>query len=223
MSIIELSDYCLPPYGLGSGLKSCFFKAEKSQVWKIESDNINDAHLFLRGLASLSYPDRGSYLFSGVKLDFSDYRKLLVAKKKIGYLASETTLISNRTIRENLSLHKVYFDNNLSPEFNKRTQKMCNLFEISKVLDVRPGNLKMPDIKKTILVRELLKKPEIILLEYPEEFSGYNSMEALVATLKNLIHSGSTMVYLSHNNDFIKAFFHKKISITKGTLKTISG
>lgn len=223
MSIIEISDYYLPPYGLGNGLKADSFTVKKGEVWKIETDNINDAHLLMSGLATLSYPEKGLFLFEKKALDFRDYRKLLPAKKKIGYLSSDSTLISNRTIRENLTLHKVYSDNNLSPEFNEYTLKICDRFGISQVLDVRPANLKPPDIKKAILVREILKNPVLVLIEHPEEFSGYNAMDELIDKLKNLVSSGLALIYLSYNDKFIQAFAHKTLSISKGTLKAISG
>lgn len=223
MYTIELIDYCLDSHGLGNGLTSCFFRASKGDVWKIEADNINDSHLLINGLATLAFPTTGKYLFKGSELDFSDYRNLLPTKKNVGYLTSETTLISNRTIRENLTLHKVYFDNDLSPTLNEREIRMCQLFKLNKILDVRPAKLTAPDIKRAILVRELLKEPEVIILEFPDEFSGYHSRDDLIDVLKKSVDSGATLIYSSHDQDFIKAFSHKTLLINNGRLKEAPG
>lgn len=219
MHVIELLNYSLESHGVGNGLKSCFFTAAKGDVWKIESDNINDSHLLINGIATLAFPARGTYAFNGMKLDFSDYRKLLLTKKKIGYLTSETTLISNRTIRENLTLHKVYFDNDLSPTLNETEITMCQLFKIDNILDVRPAELTAPDIKKAILVRELLKEPEVFIIEFPDEFSGYHARKELINVLQKLVRSGATLFYSSHDQEFINAFSHKTILINNGILK----
>ncbi len=219
MSIIELSDYSLKSGGLGKGINHCFFSADPGEVWKVDSDNINDAHLLINGLATLSYPIGGTYDFDGRTLNFSDYRKLLSTKKRIAYIAYDTTLISNRTVRENLTLNRIYFHNDLSPELNDEEYRICNLFNIEPILDVRPTQLKGPDIKKSILVRELLKKPDLIIIEYPDEFSGYNSMRELIDILKTAVESGATLIYTSHDLDFISAFAHNTISINNGILK----
>ncbi len=216
---IELLDYSLESHGIGNGLKSCFFAAARGEVWKIETDNINDSHLLINGLATLSYPSKGKYRFNGKELDFSDYRKLLSTKRKIGYLTSETTLITNRTIRENLTLHKVYFDNDLSLTLNETELEMCHLFKINKILDVRPAKLTAPDIKRAILVRELLKEPEVIIIEFPDEFSGYHAGNDLIDVLKKAVESGVTLFYSSHDQNFIKEFSHKTIIINNGILK----
>ena len=219
MHIIELSDYSIPSGGLGNGLKSCFFTAEKGDIWRIKADNINDSHLLINGIATLAYPTNGNYFFKGQKLDFSDYRNLLPTKKRIGYLTSNATLISNRTIRENLILHKVYFDNNLSAELNETEMEMCRLFKINEILDVRPAELKVPDIKRAILTRELLKKTDVMIIEFPDEFTGYHAREDLIFILKKLVRAGVTLLYSSHDHDFIKAFSHKTIFINNGRLE----
>lgn len=219
MHVIELLEYSLESEGLGNGLQSGFFTAARGDVWKIEADNINDSHHFINGLATLAYPSNGTYSFNGKILNFLDYRHLLSAKKKIGYLTSETTLISNRTIRENLTLHKVYFGNDLSPALNPAEMEMCERFNLNELLDVRPAELTSSDIKKAILVRELLKEPEVIIIEFPDEFSGYHSRGDLISVLKKAVDSGSILIYSSYDQIFINAFSHKTISIKDGILK----
>ncbi len=218
MSFLELSDYSLPSGGLGNGINPCFFTAHKGDVWKIESDNINDSHLLINGIATLSYPVQGSYTFDGNKLDFSDYRNLLSIKKRIGYIASDATLISNRTIRENLVLKRIYFENDLSPELKAPECSVCDIFDIEKALDVRPSELKAPDIKKVILIRELLKQPDIILIEYPDEFSGYNAMDDMVKILQQEISRGAILIYASQDPDFTREFSHNTLTIEDGWL-----
>ena len=223
MDIIELSDFTLQSNGLGMGINAGFFSAARGEIWKIESDNINDSHLLINGLATLSYPSNGTYTFDGSQLNFSDYRKLLSTKKRIGYIASDTTLISNRTIRENLTLSRIYFENDLNAELTDEEYTMCDLFKIAEILDVRPNKLKPPDIKKAILVRELLKNPDVILIEYPDEFSGYKARGALIETLSDAVESGVTLIYSSHDPEFIKSFSHNTLSIKNGILTKTQG
>lgn len=216
--MIELSSYSLKSGGLGNGLKNAFFTAQKGEVWKVESDNINDSHLLINGLATLSYPSEGTYHFEGKKLNFSDYRRLLSTKKRIAYIASDATLISNRTVQENLSINRLYFENDLSPELNERECSICEMFNIGHILGVRPSELKPPDIRKAILVREFLKDPELILMENPDDFSGPVTMPAMIDILKLALDNDAVLIYTSRDSSFIRNFNHNTINIQKGQL-----
>lgn len=216
MTIIELSGYNLKSGGLGNGLKNVFFSAEKGDVWKIESDNINDGHLLVRALATLSYPVIGTYYFDRKELDFSDYRNLLPVKKRIAYVASDSTLISNRTIRENLSINRNYFNNDLSSDLTSHECAVCDRFNIASLLDVRPSELKLPDIRRVILIREMLKEPDLILIESPDDFSGFRDMDLFVKSLQGALKNGAVMIYNSYYQAFVNGFTHNTITIKNG-------
>ena len=216
MIFLELSDYSLKSDSLGSGINPCFFSARKGEIWRVESNNVNDLHLLLSGIATLSYPVQGTYIFDGARLNFSDYRHLLGIKKRIGYIASDATLISNRTIRENIIINRTYFENDLSLELKENERDICDSFGINDVLDVRPVALKPPDFRKAILIRELIKKPDVIIIEYPVEFAGHDIMGVLISHLIDAISSGAVLIYSSYNKEFVNEFTHNTLSINNG-------
>lgn len=206
MTLIELSNYSLKPVQEGNGIRDLFFIAVRGDVWAIQPKMASDAHLFINGLATLAYPVNGRYLYNGNALDFSDYRQLLSTKKKIGYLTPDTALLSNRTIRENLSVANAYFKNDLSFALDRETLDMCSLFGIDQLIEKRPVNLGTQDQKKAMVVREMMKKPDMMLIEYPEEFVDGKGLARLTDILNEMIESGMTLVYLSYDKDFLKAF-----------------
>lgn len=206
MAVAELSNYTLKPVQRGNGINDLFFSVFKGDIWSINPAMTSDAHLLINGLATLSYPENGEYMFNGIELDFSDYRMLLSAKKRIGYLSPDAALISNRTIRENLSLGKAYFENDLSFSLDQQTLEMCAIFEIDRFIENRPVNLGTYDQRKAMVVREIMKKPDFMLIEYPEEFVDEKGMTRLTEILNHMIKGGMAMVYLSYDKDFLKAF-----------------
>ena len=222
MVLIDLRDYILQPEkrGTGSGIGPCSLSLCQGHVYALRTDSANDAHLFFKGLATLAYPSRGSYRYMDRLLDFSDYRKLLETKKTIGYLTSETALISNRSIRENLNLGRAYFENDLSSQLDTETMDLCGDFGIDKVIDERPANLGAPDLKSAMMTREIAKKPKILLLEYPEEFclSGGDTLEVFIRILKQRIQQGMALVFLTHEEDFSRCFSGTTLTISKGTV-----
>ena len=65
MYVVQLQDYSVPPRGSGEGLSDISFTLATGDVCAIESPNSDDAQLFLRALATLALPSKGTYVFNG--------------------------------------------------------------------------------------------------------------------------------------------------------------
>jgi len=219
--LIELSDYSLPATGSGSGLKNIYFAVSGGDVCFIQSESINDAHIFLKALATLVRPDNGTYRYMGETIDFSDYRKLLPFKKRIGYIGQDAAMISNRTIRENLLLLRYYFENSLALALDENVIQLCNLFDLQNKLDIRPGDLRPVELRTAIAIRELTKSLDILLLERPEDYFGHSRLDLFNEILKDNIEQGHAVVFSSNDQSFIEAFSNRKILIADGTLTKV--
>lgn len=221
MNVVELTDYATEPFGTGHGLDDVSFILSKGDVCSIQTDSQDDAHNFFRALATLTPPVNGSYAFKGDKLDFSDYRNLLCYKKQIGYVAPDSALLSNRTIRENLLFMRYHFENSLTIDLDDNTAHLCRIFEIENKLDMRPAALNPLDLRLAITIRELAKSPEVLLLFRPEDFVGQAKFDLLMDILKKLTASEIPIVFLSYENGIMETFSSKKIIIANGRLKTV--
>ena len=221
MFLIELSDYCLNATGSGNGLKNFYFTLSDGDICSIQTDSSDDAHIFLKALATLEYPVSGAYRFLGEAVNFSDYRELLPIKKKIGYIGQDSAMISNRTVRENMLLMRYYFENSLSPVLDENALKLCKLFNLQDKLDLRPGDLRPADLHIAIAIRELSKSVDVLLLDRPEDYFGYNRFALFKKITWDIIESGPAVVFFSHDLNFIETFSNVKILIKDGTLTKI--
>lgn len=222
MHLIKLSDYTLAGAGKGNGLKSFHLSLSRGEVCSIHTDSFDDAHLLLQGLATIVRPLRGEYRFQGQVIDFSDYRNLLLYKKKIGYIASDSAMLSNKTVRENLLLAQCYFDNSLSLTLDESVLRLCGIFGIRNKLDLRPSEFDPLDLKIAISIRELTKSPELLLLERPEDFIQHSKFNLFMEILKEVVVSQVPVVFVSYDTNFVKRFSNKKILISGGTLTSVS-
>ena len=180
MHLIEMSDYTLAPTGSGNGIRDFYFALAPGDVCAIEAQNPDDGHEFLRALATLSYPVTGALRWNGRRVRLKSYRALLGYKKRIGYIAPDAALISNLTVRQNILLHRYYVENDLGIDLDDRLAAMCNTFGISHKMDRRPADLNSMERQMAIVIREIGKKPEILLLDRPEDFIGHAKFEVLV-------------------------------------------
>lgn len=222
MYLIELSNYSLVVEGFGNSLKDIYFTLAEGDACAIKADVADDAHIFLKALATLVDPQSGTYRYMGETIDFSDYRNLLPFKKKIGYVGQDSAMLSNKTVRENLLLMRSYFENSLSLDIDEKALKLCKIFNIEDKLDVRPGELRPVDLRIAIAIRELTKSFDVLLLERPEDYFGYNSFGLFNEILKDTLEHGHGVVFFSNNQNFIEAFANREVLIADGTLTKCS-
>ncbi len=222
MYLIELTDYKVAVEGTDAGLNKFYFALSNGDICSIESDSTDNAHNFLKALATLVRPVNGTYCFLGEAISFSDYRNLLPVKKKIGYIGQDSAMISNRTVRENLLLMRCYFENSLSLTLDENALKFCRMFNLQDKLDERPGELRSVDLRIAIAVRELTKSFDVLLVERPEDYFDYNSFALFNEILKDILKSEHAVVFFSRDRYFMETFSNRKILITGGTLTTVS-
>ncbi len=221
MPIIELSNYTLAPAGSGQGINNFYFSLKKGDVCAIDTQNPDDARAFLRALASLVYPVRGIYRFKGKRKNLKAYRDMLPCKKKIGYIAPDASLISNLTLRQNILIYRYYSENDLSINVDDKIKTLCNTSRIADKLDHRPSELNKMEVQMAIVIREISKNPEILLLDRPEDFIGHANFDILVQLFKDWIDDAKPVVFLSYDRRLVRRFANRKILITNGDLTTV--
>lgn len=221
MFLIELSNYTVAAAGSGNGLNNFYFSLSDGDVCAVKTDTIDDAHTFLKALATIVRPESGDYRYMGQIIDFSDYRLLLPFKKKIAYIGQDSALLSNRTVRENLLLGRSFFENSLTLTLDSNTARFCELFKIHDKLDLRPGELRPIELRMAVAIRELTKSFEVLLLERPEDYFGHNRFNLFREILKDTIEHGNAIVFFSHDPNFIETFSNRKLLISGGTLVKI--
>ena len=158
------------------------------------------------------------FYFKDKKVDFSDYRNLLPCKKKIGYIASDSAMISNITVMENLLYMRYYFENSLSLSLDERADKLCRIFGIHDKLNMCPGRLRSVDLRIAIAIREFTKSSDLLLLERPEDFIGHDNFDLFTEVLRDIVLTKMPIVFISYDKDFIEEFSNKKIFLKGRTL-----
>jgi ABC-type lipoprotein export system ATPase subunit len=211
----------MAPFGSGLGINQFYFALSKGDVCAIESTHPDDAIAFIKALATLVRPLKGTYRWNGRKKDLNNYRELLACKQCIGYLAPDTALISNLTLRQNLLLRRYYFENTLNDKLDDELETLCTNFNILNKLDQRPTGLNSMETQAAILIREIIKKPQVLLLNRPEDFFGHANFEQISKLFGRWIEEQRPVVILSYDRRLVRRFANKKILITNGSLTTV--
>jgi len=221
-AVIEMSDYTVAPQGSGSGINGFYFSLSSGDVCAIEAQIPDDAALFLRSVATLIRPVKGTYQYEGQRINMASYREMLSCKPKIGYIAPDAALISNLTIRQNILIQRYYHENDLTIDLDEKLQNLCDTFGISTKLDMRPADLNTMEIQMAIVIREVSKKPQVLLLDRPEDFIGHAKFDILAEIFNDWITKRKPVIFLSYDRRLIRRFANRKILITNGALTTVA-
>lgn len=220
-AIIEMSDYTLVPRGSGHGLHDFYFALSPGDVCAVDAQISDDATLFLRSVATLVRPVQGIYRYDGHRINLSSYKDMLACKAKIGYIGPDAALISNLTIRQNILIQRYYHENDLTIDLDEKLQSLCDRLGVCRKLDMRPADLNAMEVQMAIVIREISKSPQVLLLDRPEDFIGHAKFDILVEIFNNWIAKKRPVVFLSYDRRLIRRFANRKVLIAKGSLTTI--
>ncbi|HEX9158091.1 MAG TPA: hypothetical protein VF827_08705 [Syntrophales bacterium] len=221
MAIVELKDYAHAPTGRGKGLQKFSFSLSQGDAFSLHADRIDDAHLFLRALATLEPPEEGTYFFKDEALDFTKSRRLLPVRRRIAYLGIDATLIGNRTLRTNLLLGRYYHENKLDLELSDDVLSLCRLFGIEEKLDLRPAQVALEDARAAVIVREMTKGAEALLIEQAFVVLARPVVELYIEITRKAIDSGIPCVYYAGLTQYDRLFKKKDIYIRDGVVNVV--
>ncbi|MBW2565324.1 MAG: hypothetical protein JRE24_00275 [Deltaproteobacteria bacterium] len=116
-----------------------------------------------------------------------------------------------------------YFEDSTRIEMCTEAVELCRVFDLEKRLNLKPHQLDPEEhrlfvIVRELIVRELSKNPEILLLEKPGDFLATKSFEALKGILRNLIKMDLALMFFSTDQTFTDEFANRRIAIDKGTV-----
>ena len=219
MAIIELREYAHAPTGRGKGLQKFSFSLSQGDAFSLHADRIDDAHLFLRALATLEPPEEGTYFFKDEALDFTKSRKLLPVRRRIAYLGTDAALIGNRTLRTNLLIGRYYHENKLDLDLNDDVLSLCRLFGIEEKLDLRPAQVALEDARAAVIVREMTKGAEVFLIEQAFVALARPVIARYIEMIRKVIDSGIPCVFYAGMPDFDSLFKKRDIHIRDGVVE----
>ncbi len=150
---------------------------------------------FLRILAGLLVPDKGSILVNDITWYHSERKiNLSPQKRNIGYVFQDYALFPNMTVKENLKFaQRKGQTKDLIPE-------LMEVMELSTLVNRTPDTLSGGQKQRAALARALVQQPDILLLDEP-----LAALDAQISTkLQDYIlqahnNYGLTTILVSHD------------------------
>ena len=89
------------------------------------------------------------------------------------------------------------------------------------MLNRRPSVLSDRELMKAIAVREMCERPVVMLIDRPENFMEISEKDTIFNHLKNMVGSGTAVVFISHNAE-MNSLANRQLTVADGEIRTTS-
>jgi lipooligosaccharide transport system ATP-binding protein len=176
-----------------SAVNGLSFSVEKGEFFGLLGPNGAGKTTTIRMLYGYLPPTSGMLRIFGLDID-TDSRRI---KARIGVCQQDNTLDPDLTVRQNLLVFAGYF----SIPKNKaieRSMELLDFFALSHKKDAKVMELSGGMVRRLILARSLINRPELLILDEPTTGLDPQSRHQVWEKLGELKKSGLTVVITTH-------------------------
>ena len=143
------------------------FRLDSGQRGVILAEPHRSATALLKICATLVAPSSGQIRWFGRASEEMAEHEIYHLRRQIGLVHRETSLISNLTILDNISLGLQYHNEISREQAYEAATELLHKFELYEERFLRPAQLTFEQRRMAIYARELIKQPTLYLLEHP--------------------------------------------------------
>ncbi|KAA0890591.1 ABC transporter ATP-binding protein [Pusillimonas sp. ANT_WB101] len=149
-------------------------------------------------------PDSGRMLWNGTEVSIAS--PAAARRLGIGMVFQHFSLFDTLTVTENIALG-LPSDTRLD-ELSQRIAKTASQYGLDLEPQRHVHTLSVGECQRVEIVRALLGKPQLLILDEPTSVLTPQAVERLFDTLRKLASEGCSILYISHKLDEIRALCH---------------
>jgi len=218
MSLFEMKNVSFLD-NFNSVINDISLSIEKGSVTAFLGEPGGGKSTVLKLISGLIIPSSGKVLIDGKDYArFSD-KENLAFRKKSAFMFQNSALWANQSLYQNLELPlKIHFPNMPPEQVKSKIEDAAKLVQFTKSLSLRPAALSTGEQKRIAFARALICEPEILFLDEPTESLNEIAAGLFISILKDFCSKGNTLIYVSHDYNFINTFKNDKYYFSNGTI-----
>ena len=183
---------------------------------------------FLRSLNLLEEPTGGSIIFNGVditkkKIKSAEGKTVKVEidqnRQKMGMVFQHFNLFPHLTVKQNLCLAPELLKLKSKEEASKRAEELLARVGLSDKANVFPKSLSGGQQQRIAIARALAMDPDVILFDEPTSALDPEMVGEVLELMKELAHTGITMLVVTHEMGFAREVSNRVIFIDEGRIQ----
>jgi glutamate transport system ATP-binding protein len=165
--------------------------------------------------------DEGHILIDGHEQPVEG-RSLYKFRTEVGMVFQSFNLFSHKTILENITLapRKILGLDKQTAE--TRAHELLAMVGIADKAHSRPAQLSGGQKQRAAIARALAMDPKVLLFDEPTSALDPESTREVLATMRSLAQSGTTMIVVTHEMSFARAFADRIVFMASGAIVEIA-
>ena len=173
---------------------------------------------FLRSLNLLEVPTGGRILFEGTditdpKVDINRHRQ------KIGMVFQQFNLFPHKTVKQNIMMAPVALKLMTKEEASQKADELLARVGLPDKAESYPDMLSGGQKQRIAIARSLAMNPDVMLFDEPTSALDPEMVGEVLELMKELAHSGMTMVVVTHEMGFAREVATRVLFIDDGKIQ----
>ena len=218
-SLIRVTDVC-KEYNGGSvhALSHCNLSVKKGEVVAIIGPSGSGKSTLLRCLNLLEQPTSGTIYFKDVALNGKKVN-LDLHRREMGMVFQHFNLFPHLTVKKNLELAPTLLKLKDKEAISARADELLARVGLSDKADAYPKSLSGGQQQRIAIARALAMDPDVILFDEPTSALDPEMVGEVLELMKELAHTGITMLVVTHEMGFAREVSNRVIFIDDGKIQ----
>ena len=171
---------------------------------------------FLRCLNRLEVPTGGVVKFEGTEVNSKDIDLL---RRKMVMVFQHFNLFPHKTVKENLTLAPTLLKLKDQAAADKKAKELLARVGLSEKANAYPSSLSGGQQQRIAIARALAMDPDVILFDEPTSALDPEMVGEVLELMKELAHTGITMLVVTHEMGFAREVANRVIFIDEGVIQ----
>ena len=171
---------------------------------------------FLRCLNRLEEPDGGHVIFNGKDVTDHDIDHV---RQKMGMVFQHFNLFPHLTVKKNLELAPSLLKLKDKEAISARADELLARVGLADKANVYPKSLSGGQQQRIAIARALAMDPDVILFDEPTSALDPEMVGEVLELMKELAHTGITMLVVTHEMGFAREVSNRVIFIDDGKIQ----
>jgi general L-amino acid transport system ATP-binding protein len=204
-------------FGSFVALKDVSATFYEGQVTAIVGPSGSGKSTFLRTLNRLEAHDSGEIVVDGIVLN-DNVKNLDAIRREVGMVFQSFNLFSHLSILRNLTLAPMRVRKMSKAAADAKAMGLLERVGLSSQADKYPVQLSGGQQQRVAIARALAMDPKVLLFDEPTSALDPEMVNEVLAVMRELAHSGITMLVVTHEMGFAKEVADRLIFFDEGVI-----
>ena len=174
----------------------------------------------IRCLNRLEEHEEGDIIIDGMRMG-SDLRNIAAIRREIGMVFQQFNLFPHLSVLDNIMLAPIQVRGWSRAQSEAKARELLQRVGIPEQADKFPSQLSGGQQQRVAIARALAMEPKIMLFDEPTSALDPEMIKEVLDVMKELAHSGMTMMVVTHEMGFAREVANRVIFMDSGRIVEI--